>query len=216
MLWVSKRAWAELVAANSTAVDAGWAEQGVFATATGSEYRPGAPNSVLYVGKSAGPLGTLVGSGLDQSVSAMASRRWMESRRNKSAFWQFAEKFDPTRRSLAWTNVCKMDRRGGQNPPTLSEWKTVREACLAALADELAALRPRLVIFATSDYLQGDIIDLLGGIGFKFSTDLGDRWTSVYERSGTNVIMTKHPQGWATPERDSVASYARALSLWAA
>jgi hypothetical protein len=42
--------------------------------------------------------------------------------RNMSAFWQFADRIDPTRRRIAWTNICKMDRIGGKTPPKECEW----------------------------------------------------------------------------------------------
>lgn len=62
--------WRRLVEANRSAA---WAERGVFATGIGPEYLPGGRSSLLYVGKSAGPLGAAVGSGEDQIRSASAS-----------------------------------------------------------------------------------------------------------------------------------------------
>src|SRR3954452_2881997 len=119
---ISEATWRRLTKANEEAVAAGWAEPGVFATGIGPKYSAGQTNSLLYVGKSAGPLGKAVGSCQDQRASARESRDWMTGRKNKSAFWQFVDRVDRTRETIAWTNVCKMDRKGGKRPPTEREW----------------------------------------------------------------------------------------------
>lgn len=104
---ISAATWDSLVKKNCDAVTNGWAQQGVFGTGVGRNYRTGL--GLLYIGKSAGPLGEKVGSGEGQASSCEASTEWMISKRNRSAFWQFVDKIDPTRQSIAWTNVCKMD-----------------------------------------------------------------------------------------------------------
>src|SRR4051794_27975946 len=81
--------WKSLTDANREAVAAGWAQAGVFAPGVGPEYAPGEFGSLLFIGKSAGPLGNAVGSCDDQQASARASTQWMIERRNTSAFWQF-------------------------------------------------------------------------------------------------------------------------------
>ena len=109
---ISDETWAELVEINQRA---GWASEGVFAPAMGPDFVRG--QGLLYVGKSAGPLGSKVGSTYDQAGSSAASIDWMISKRNKSAFWQFVDNVDFQRLTISWTNLCKMDVRGGQRPP---------------------------------------------------------------------------------------------------
>lgn len=110
---ITDATWQRLVAANEEAVANGWAQPGIFGTGVGPDYRAGTSGSILYVGKSAGPRGSQVGSTHHQAASIDASTTWMIERRNKSAFWQMIDSIDRTRRTLAWTNVCKMDRQGG-------------------------------------------------------------------------------------------------------
>ena len=74
---ISSRTWDGLVAANHRAHSSGWAEKGVFGTGIGPDYKPG---GILWVGKSAGPLGSAVGSTHSQAESVAASTRWMVQR----------------------------------------------------------------------------------------------------------------------------------------
>jgi hypothetical protein len=193
--------------ANHKAVSQGWADPGVFGTGVGPDYVLGGPKSVLYVGKSAGPLSATVGSGHDQSANAEASRKWMTERCNRrSAFWQFIELLDPTRRTIAWTNVCKMDRKGGDRPPHGAHWEQVRDVCLAALGEEITSLAPHTVLFATSGAYRTDVQRLLQGLGYWFRLlPLDDGWTSLHVGpGGARAIMTKHPQGWPAADRKKV------------
>jgi hypothetical protein len=208
ILPISGDVWSRLVEANARAAAAGWAAPGVFATGIGPEYRPGSPGSLLYVGKSAGPLGQAVGSCVDQAESSAASTAWMISRRNKSAFWQFAEKIDPTRRHIAWTNICKMDRVGGARPPSDGEWSQVADVCMAALHDEIHALKPQVTLFATSRLYQTDVDRLLAKLGYRLiAIDIDDGWTScLRSQSDSFLILTRHPQGWPSTSRDKVVS----------
>jgi hypothetical protein len=203
---ISDEKWFALVSANKEAVASGWAAPGVFATGVGPTYEVGGKQSVLYVGKSAGPLGSQVGSNFNQAQSSKASTHWMVNRINKSSFWQMIELHAPTRQSIAWTNVCKMDRVGGGIPPTSAEWQQVRDACLEALKDEILSLRPATILFATSTYLINDIRYVLDELGFERSPNaIVDGWTSVWlHRSGPQAIITKHPQGWPTSNREAV------------
>src|ERR1700730_14447390 len=121
-LAISESTWGRLLKANEESVQTGWANRGVFATGIGPDYQRGMAGSLLCVGKSAGPLAQAVGSCCDQAESSRASTEWMIERRNKSAFLQFIDKIDSTRRRIAWSNVCKMDRIGGQRPPTDANW----------------------------------------------------------------------------------------------
>jgi hypothetical protein len=205
---ISGTVWSRLVAANEQAVVAGWATRGVFATGIGPDYQPGSSRSLLYVGKSAGPLGQAVGSCADQAESGAASTEWMMSRRNKSSFWQFVEKIDPTRRHIAWTNICKMDRLGGARPPSDGEWSQVADVCMAALEDEMHALKPHVALFATSGLYQTHIDRLLPKLGYGPNiTDINDGWTScLRSQSNSFLILTRHPQGWPSASRDKVVS----------
>ena len=209
MLTISPEVWDRLTTENRRACEAGWAQPGVFATGIGPAYKPGASRSLLYIGKSAGPLGSLVGSAADQTLSSRASTEWMISRRNKSTFWQMVERIDPSRRNIAWTNVCKMDRIGGQQPPTSSEWRQIRGVCMRALKDEFLSLRPRATLCATSEYLRQDIEDVLVELGFSpRPIDFEDGWTSAFASpDGQQAVLTRHPQGWLSADRDRVVAY---------
>jgi hypothetical protein len=217
--WPSYRApisgdtWRSLIDANRFAVREGWAAEGVFAPGIGPEYRPAAPESLLYVGKSAGPRGSLVGSKYDQLKSSDASTRWMISFANRSPFWQFVDKLDPTRRRIAWTNVCKMDRLGGGRPPRGAQWRRIASACVAALREEINALAPRALIFATSHDYKVEITELLNALGYRPEPDsLGDPWTSLLTGpNGTFAVQTKHPERWKTLDRDRVNDWVRNL-----
>jgi hypothetical protein len=203
---ISPAVWKRLVESSQQAVSAGWAEEGVFATGIGPEYRRGVPGSLLYVGKSAGPLGHAVGSCTDQASSGLASMQWMVGRKNLSAFWQFVDKFDRTRRRIAWTNICKMDRQGGERPPSDAEWSQVSEVCIAALADEISSLLPQVTVLATSAAYQSDVAVLLRQLGYAaVPVGFDDGWTTCLRcPEGRYAIQTKYPQGWASASRDRV------------
>jgi hypothetical protein len=203
---ISQAVWSRLVETNRRAVLAGWAAEGVFGTGIGPEYQRRGAGSLLYIGKSAGPLGHAVGSCNDQLASCAASTQWMVDRKNKSAFWQFVDKIDPTRRKIAWTNICKMDRKGGDRPPNESEWSQVSDACMAALADEIASLSPHVMVFATSGIYQTSVSTLLNSLRYREAPlDFADGWTSCYRSpEGRYAILTKHPQGWDRVPRDRI------------
>jgi hypothetical protein len=203
---IAHATWQRLVEANRQAVLAGWATPGVFGTGVGPDYRADGAGGLLYVGKSAGPLGHAVGSCDDQVASGAASAAWMVGRNNKSAFWQFVDKIDLTRRSIAWTNICKMDRVGGQRPPNDSEWSQVSGACIAALADEIVFLAPKVTVFATSGFYQSDVSGLLHRMSYAaVPVGFDDGWTSCFRSEEARyAILTKHPQGWDRAPRDCV------------
>ena len=140
--------WDRLVELNRAGASLGHYQTGVFATGVGSEFSP--DSGILYVGKSAGPLGGKVGSVFDQKLSGIASANWMAERRNLSPFWQMIDRFDPARRRFAWTNVSKMDRANG-TAPAGAHWVYIRDACVKALEEEISVLRPQVSLFATSD-----------------------------------------------------------------
>ena len=203
---ISAGTWASLVRANLAAVQAGWAAPGVFGTGIGPNYEPGAPGSLLYVGKSAGPLSAAVGLAYDQAESSRASTYWMTEFKNSSPFWQFVDKLDSTRRRIAWSNVCRMDRIGGNRPPSGAQWNAVAGPCLAALREEMVALRPRTAVFATSDAYASDLLRLLADLGYSpLAAQISDGHTTVLRhRSGAFAIKTRHPQGWNAQDRDRV------------
>ena len=200
---ISDETWRRLVAANQSS---DWAVSGVFATGVGPEYERGRSGSLLYVGKSAGPLGAAVGSSHDQDASGRASTDWMIGRKNKSAFWQFVDRIDRSRRRIAWTNVCKMDRIGGGRPPADAEFAQVAEPSVAALAQEIDALSPQVIVFATSGaYRQhvGAMLAVMGYMAIPLSFD--DGWTTCSKTpDGKFAIETRHPQGWDAASRDRV------------
>src|SRR5260370_22137824 len=157
---ISKTTWRRLIEDNEAAVRAGWAAPGVFATGIGPEYQRGSLGSLLYVGKSAGPCGKDVGSYHDQVARGLVSTKWMIATRNRSAFWQFVDMIVPTRRRIAWTNVCKMDRIGGQKPPTDAKWSDVADSCRSALTDGIESLAPHVIRLPTSGaYQVGGLCD---------------------------------------------------------
>jgi len=211
LLPITDRTWMRLVQANREAVNEGWAQPGIFGTGIGPAYRHGAPRSVLYVGKSAGPLAGAVGSGEVQSASVQASTDWMIGRRNLSAFWQLIDIFDRSRRSIAWTNVCKMDRRAGDRPPSGEQWKQIQDVCLTALSEEIDSLAPHTLLFATSDAYRADVDHLLRLKGYmQQPAPFDDGWTGLYVTSeGSRAITTKHPQGWPSANRKMVIDLLR-------
>jgi hypothetical protein len=205
-LSIAHATWQRLVEANKRAVQAGWATPGVFGTGVGPEYRADGAGSLLYVGKSAGPLGHAVGSCDDQVASGAASTAWMVGRNNKSALWQSVDKIDRTRCSIAWTNICKMDRVGGQRPPSAAEWSQVANACMAALEEEILTLSPWVTVFATSGIYQSDLRSLLARLEYRpVELDFNDGWTKCSQSPhGRFAIETKHPQGWDGASRNRV------------
>lgn len=213
MLAISGDTWDALNAENRKANDLGWAQLGVFATGIGPAYVPGGTASIMYVGKSAGPLGSMVGSVADQLASSRASSEWMMHRRNKSAFWQLVERFDASRCSIAWSNICKMDRIGGQVPPTHREWRQISGLCRQALKEEIVSLRPHVTLFAISNYLRADAILALLELGYApSSTGFDDGWTSVFSKAGgQKAVLTKHPQGWPVADRERLVFFVRGL-----
>ncbi len=213
---ISEATWDRLVEANKHAVQTGWAEPGVFGTGIGSQYGHGGIRRILYIGKSAGPLGTAVGSTYDQRVSCAASTRWMEERRNaRSQFWQFIERIDPSRLSIAWTNVCKMDRRGGRTPISGRQWDRLAGACITALNEEIVFLNPELMLFVTSDAFESSITSLLRGLGFREEPlDFWDGATRAYVgENRRRAILTRHPQGWSRLERNRVSDLIKSLAM---
>lgn len=204
--------WRDLVQANERAMQAGWASRGVFGPAIGPEYAAGSQRNLLYVGKSAGPLGDAVGVGFDREASIAASTKWMIERKNKSAFWQFVDQLDPTRRSIAWTNVCKINTVDGR-PPSGERWAAIAETCMAALADEIDVLAPALVIFAISDQYRTEVHHLLSARGYqRQNLEFHDRWTELFATAGLAFAMlTKHPQGWTRDQRDVIVRMAAKL-----
>jgi hypothetical protein len=183
----------------------------VFGTGIGPDYRKG---GLLYVGKSPGQRGHEVGSNYDQSASIAASTDWMIEERNKSPFWQFARQFDHTRRTIAWTNVCKMDQKGGEKPPAGSAWACIADISIAALMDEMAALAPKMAVFAISDRYRSNVWAMLTGLGFAKvrSPCDSDGWTTVFKTiDGTYAVTTRHPQGWKNSFRDPVVALVKRL-----
>ncbi len=200
--------WKSLVDANKAS---SWAGCGVFGTGIGRGYQ--SSRHLLYVGKSAGPLGSQVGSGLDQAESSKASTDWMEGRKNLSAFWQFVDKIDPTRHRLAWTNICKFDCHGGKKPPSAKQFAEIAEVCMAALGEEIRFLSPKITVIAASDAYAQAVTDLLEELNFK-PIDHGDTLdlTTCYEApDGAYAIRTRHPQGWPNSKRDPVIKFTKYL-----
>lgn len=211
---ISSVVWELLKDANKDAVAMGWASEGVFATGVGTQYRPGDRTSLLYVGKSAGPRGGMVGSSSNQIDSGKASTDWMQSpKNNPSAFWKFVDKITGSRQELAWTNVCKMDSIDRSRPPSQSEWLQVSSACVAALADEMVALSPRVVVFATSKAFKSSIVSFLQTAKYELvKLDFDDGWTSCRRNStGQYAIQTRHPQGWEKAFQDPVINLIRGI-----
>lgn len=210
---ISDETWRQLVACNQEAAKEGWASSGVFATGVGPEYDPKSKLALLYVGKSAGPLGTLVGLGSDQIASAAASAKWMIEKRNKSAFWQMVGLLDQSRRRIAWTNVCKMDEVGGNRPPPAYRWQGISGPHQRALAEEIKYLSPRVILFATSGYCGDTISSVLEELGYRNQPlKFRDGYTQLRATSGgAFAIETRHPQGWPNPERNRVIELARQL-----
>jgi len=207
---ISDATWDELIECNRRVVNAGMSSVGVFAPGIGPAYQPGGRRSLLYVGKSAGPLNAAVGSNLDQLSSIQASTEWMIERRNKSAFWQFLELFDKSRRTVAWTNLCKMDERDGSRPPTSLFWNMFEGAHRKAFQEEVRSFQPRVILFATSGFARHSVQRLLQDLQYKPVTSLSDGQTHLRAGQYGQAIETRHPQGWSTSDRAGAVALVRA------
>ena len=211
LLAVSDRTWSRLVDASHAATAKGWATPGVFATAVGPEFVPGSSNSLLYVGKSGGPLIFDVGLQDDQQAGQEATTRWMIERRNPSAFWRFADMLVTRRQQLAWSNLAKIDVEGSR-PPGVRQWKQIEEPCLAALREEMQTLDPRRIVFATHKYQRGNVLAVLqGDLGFT-PHGAGNKLPGaefLTDANGRLAAIIRHPQGWHRDARDPVAQYIR-------
>jgi len=206
---ITDSTWDSLTRACAAAVADGWATPGVFAAGVGPEYEIGSPTGVLYVGKSGGPLVESVGLCYDQNASATASRKWMLGRRNRSAFWVFADLLEQ-RESLAWSNLAKIDTRRAR-PPSARQWQSISGACIMALTDEIECLAPGKIVFAISEYQVGAVLRTLRHLGYcqeVRDTEL-DRTLALTDRRGRLAVVTRHPQGWRCDLRDRVASFVR-------
>jgi hypothetical protein len=137
----------------------------------------------------------------------------MVQRENRrSAFWQMAEQLDPTRTSLSWTNLSKMDRVGGAVPPNLREWASIARECTAAFVEEVQNLKPGVIVLATSDIYANDVADVLNQLEFSRNhVGFNDKLARVYAKSRSYVVTTKHPQGWLAVDRDKVVELIRCL-----
>ena len=137
----------------------------------------------------------------------------MIEKRNKSAFWQMVDLLDPTRRRIAWTNVCKMDEVGGKRPPSTRRWQGISEPHRRALTEEIKYLSPRVILFATSQYCGDTTSEVLEELGYRSQRlTFRDGYTRLTATpGGAFAIETRHPQGWPNPERNRVVDLARKL-----
>jgi hypothetical protein len=209
---ICDQTWQSLMQANEDAKEK-WEARGIFAAGIGPSFKPGSRGSLLYVGKSAGPLHDRVRSCLDQEASARASAQWMINRCNKkSAFWHFADQITREREKIAWTNICKMDSGSGDRPPRKAMWDQIAKPCIAALKEEIRALRPHVTVFVTSGYCQDDVMKLVERLGYQpFPLTFSERHTTAFSSAGRYVIMTRHPQGWSKTGRDQVVELVKTL-----
>jgi hypothetical protein len=205
---IQAETWKKLVRANQAAVASGWALPGVFGTGIGPDYVPGQAGTLLYVGKSAGPLGSAVGSTNDLTSSSAASTHWMMSWSNERAFWQFINPIVPKRRTMAWSNICKMDQINPRKPPTDRMWRDVADASIAALRDEIAALAPHITLFVSNRFGKHKVDALLAELGYVTEPTALDGLAHVSQTAdGRYAIQTRHPQGWDKALRDTVRSF---------
>lgn len=207
---LSENAWMKLVRCVRSPEVRGWASEGVFATAVGPDFVPGAADTLFYVGKAGGPLIDSVGITEDQSLSAAAGVKWMLDRRNPSAFWVFADLLTSRRELMAWSNIAKIDTRSPR-PPNSAEWNQIRDVCLGALKEEMEALRPARTVFATSNFCVRDTLDLLHELNFfEFLPDTPLEETRCFQNKNDQLaVITRHPQGWGSEARNRVASFVR-------
>lgn len=212
MQTISESTWEKLISKFLDAQVQAWATNGIFATAVGDQYRRGSPDTLLYIGKAGGPLIDSVG--LQQSFcnNQAAAIRWMIEKRNRSAFWVFADLICSDRRSLAWTNLAKIDTRSSK-PPSSREWKSISDVCMEALNEEIENLQPNKIVFVTAGYLDNEVEAVLKGLGFdKYDTCLDLERTTAYRDKGNRLaVITRHPQGWLTGPRNRVAKF---ISEW--
>ncbi|WP_156936361.1 hypothetical protein [Mesorhizobium sp. LNJC394B00] len=195
---ISRKAWNGLAEAGKAAVANGWAADGVFSGAVGPDYRPGDLSSILCVGQSLGPAGPHVRINYHQGTSAENSLSWMLKRERSHpgsrAFWKLADRLDPSRRALAWTNVCKIEPTTAETPMD-GEWRQVASACCAALAEELVSLRPQVALFVTGSKFKNDILAVLSGLGYgpEKKVQTPDGFICLGHSAGRFAILTRHP-----------------------
>lgn len=198
MFPIGRKTWARLVTDGAAAVEEGWAADGVFSGAVGPDYRCGDPSSILFIGKSLGPAGPHVRINYHQATSTANSLSWMLERERRHpghrAFWKLVDRFDRSRRSLAWTNVCKIEPSSAETP---GKWqrREVAGPCRAALAEELAYLKPRIALFVTGHSFEDEVVAVLSGLSYSPAPKVrtSEEFQCFRHSAGRYAVLTRHP-----------------------
>jgi hypothetical protein len=203
---ISQKTWQELIELNGKC---SWAKKGVFATAVGRHYISNSPQSILYVGKSAGKRGENVSLANSQIDVGIDAAHWMETWRltnSRSNFWQLISKITDVN-NIAWTNVSKMDKLGTKGePPRGRNWKAISHLCIQSLSEEIQYLKPKNIIFVISKDYKAEVVKFLTDSNFQFDRILPDGCTEIYKNNDVLAFMTKHPLGWSNIERSHLIS----------
>lgn len=129
----------------------------------------------------------------------------------RSAFWRVirsvAAAFYTSGKELnyvAWSNVCKIQRESGKNP-TGRIFDLQIATCQRIFAQEIAILKPRIVVMFIGGYGKREILSYMNGGEAPIPIDIKewDRYrASVYIIGRTIYICTEHPM--CKPERPHI------------
>lgn len=207
---MSAQTWSKLISAAQRASESGWARNEVFSPCVGESFIAG---RIYFVGKAAGPLGKDVGWTLSQEECQNASYRWMVEFRNRRGFWRIVDAVDPSRRTIGWSNICKIDRADG-NTPSLVEWKTIEEVSMTALSEELFTLGPKVTVMTIGyDHFRKSAENLLRLLGLTESVAPFEEKRDLHLVNGAqHVLLIGHPQFWSETRVEAVANYISTLA----
>lgn len=210
--------WDELVNARK---HADWAHPWTFSTGVGEAYRPGSPDSFLYVGGSPGLRVKWMRLGDEQERNAEASRDWMQNwqENNASPFWLLADRIERDTRKLAWTNVVKFDAVSRSNPedvvaPSPNQARSVHDISSRALLDEILILRPKVILVAVSGFaneIAGDVIARLSLAERDTAPCDGRRCRHFVDSDGGHLVWVDNPGRKSGLWTEAVVEFVRSL-----
>ena len=190
----------------------------------GHDFPKGKNTGILFVGKATNDWGSdsrdievIFGNAPERKFAKEDQMVWVENRMTlsyvklnggynarRSAFWRLIKnltqsiyKNDPWYSKIAWSNLYKVNPRGGNPNAKLKSDQIV--VCKKILSKEIEVLSPKFVVFLTSDWESEFIKNLNHNEEIKwiYSKKWGikDDETKVFQINGTYFICSKHPQG---------------------
>ncbi len=180
-------------------------------------YNPKRIPSVLFVGQATGPNEAEEGNPSAEEIRDKigAFQRDAALRPHpRSGFWRFALCLsDALKRqtghadiaplqNLVWTNICKIGVRRGNPPKQIYEFQ--RELAIHTLRAEIASYKPKLVYWATWDYLVDVVREAVDDPNdISWTKDLEDKW--IWTRRPVNslpaMVWSGRPQGKPRTDR---------------